>query len=52
MASIYWTCTTITTVGYGDIVGTNTIERIFCSATMIIGVITFTFANGAFASIL
>ena len=52
VTSTYWTCTAIATVGYGDIIGTNTIERIFCSACMIIGVISFTFANGTFASIL
>jgi hypothetical protein len=50
--SLYWTVTTITTVGYGDIVGTNTQERIFCSLIMIIGVISFSFANGALATIL
>ena len=52
VTSVYWTCTTIATVGYGDIIGTNTLERIFCSVCMIIGVISFTFANGSFASIL
>jgi hypothetical protein len=50
--SFYWTITTITTVGYGDISGTNSIEMIFCSFVMVIGVISFTFANGALASIM
>lgn len=50
--SLYWTCTTITTVGYGDIVGNNTQERIFCSIIMIIGVIAFSFVNGSLTSIL
>tara|TARA_B110000285_G_C15111767_1_gene611545 strand:+ start:910 stop:1308 length:399 start_codon:yes stop_codon:yes gene_type:complete len=49
--AFYWTITTITTVGYGDIEGTNDLERIFCSIIMIIGVILFSFANGALASI-
>jgi hypothetical protein len=48
----YWTITTIATVGYGDVVGINTTERIFCSIAMVIGVLSFTFANGSFASIL
>ena len=49
--AMYWTITTITTVGYGDIEGTNDLERIFCSIIMIIGVILFSLANGALASI-
>ena len=49
--AFYWTITTITTVGYGDIEGTNDLERIFCSIIMIIGVILFSLANGALASI-
>ena len=52
VGAIYWTITTIATVGYGDIVAVNTTERIFCSVAMIIGVLAFTFANGSFASIL
>ena len=52
VVAFYWTITTITTVGYGDIVGTNTLERIFCSFVMIIGVISFSFAQGSIASIL
>ena len=50
--SLYWTVTTITTVGYGDISGTNNFERFFCSLMMVIGVVSFSFANGSFASII
>ena len=50
--AFYWTITTITTVGYGDISGTNSIEKIFCSIVMIIGVISFSLANGSLASII
>ena len=39
-------------MGYGDIGGKNNIERIFCSIIMIIGVISFSFANGSLASII
>lgn len=52
VVSMYWAVTTITTVGYGDISGTNNFERVFCSVMMIIGVILFSFASGALASIL
>jgi len=50
--AFYWTITTITTVGYGDISGTNGLERAFCCIVMVIGVISFSFANGSLGSIL
>jgi len=50
--SFYWTVATITTVGYGDISGTNTLEELFCAFIMLVGVILFTFANGSLASII
>jgi len=50
--SFYWTITTITTVGYGDIYGTNNYERLFASFVMVVGVILFSIANGALASII
>jgi hypothetical protein len=52
VVAFYWTITTITTVGYGDIVGTNTLERIFSSFIMLLGVISFSFVQGSIASIL
>jgi len=50
--SFYWTITTITTVGYGDISATTTAERWFCGLTMVIGVISFSFANGSLGLII
>lgn len=50
--TFYWTITTITTVGYGDISATNTLERWFCSIIMVIGVISFSFANGSLGIII
>jgi len=50
--SFYWVVSTITTVGYGDISGSNNLERWFCSFMMLIGVISFSFANGSLASII
>lgn len=50
--AVYWTITTITTVGYGDVSITNYYERIFCSLLMIIGVIAFSLASGSLTSII
>lgn len=42
MVSLYWAVTTMTTVGYGDILPTNNNERIVCMLAMFI-------ASGVFA---
>jgi hypothetical protein len=39
ISALYFSITTITTVGYGDIAGFSTNERIFCILLMIGGVI-------------
>ena len=49
---IYWTITTITTVGYGDISATNTTERIVACIIMVIGVLAFSYSTGALSSII
>ena len=50
--AVYFTVTTITTVGYGDISATDTNERILGIVTMLIGVIAFSFSTGALSSII
>lgn len=52
LISTYWTVTTITTVGYGDISGTNLAEMCVSVIMMLIGVISFSFANASLASII
>lgn len=52
LTSIYFSVTTITTVGYGDITGSNTLERGISVIVMLIGVISFSFATGALSSIM
>lgn len=41
LSSIYFTITTFSTVGYGDISGNNNYEKIFCIFIMMIGVTAF-----------
>lgn len=52
MSSFYFTVATILTVGYGDIHAYNILEKWVCVVLMIIGVISFSFATGALASII
>lgn len=50
--AFYWAVQTVTTVGYGDIGSYNMLERWITCLTMIIGVISFSFASGTLASIM
>ena len=52
ITAFYYTVTTITTVGYGDIRGTNIIERIICCLLMVLGVVFFSIASGTFTNII
>ncbi|KAJ3117841.1 Kinesin-like protein kif27 [Physocladia obscura] len=46
--SLYWTVTTMTTTGYGDITAKNDGERVFALFTMIIGVLFYAYVSGLF----
>ena len=52
VTSFYFVVTTLVTVGYGDITAYNTAERIMCIFLMMLGVVSFSFATGAVASII
>lgn len=52
VASIYFTVTTIMTVGYGDISAYNSTERGFCILLMLIGVMSFSYTTGALSSLI
>ena len=52
LTSFYFTITTITTVGYGDISGSTNVEKIFCILMMLTGVISFSVLSGSLANIL
>jgi hypothetical protein len=50
--SMYFTVTTVATVGYGDITPVNSYEKCYVIGLMIVGVLLFTFVSGALSSIL
>lgn len=52
LTSIYWTVTTITTVGYGDVSISTNLERVFCIALMVLGVVAFGLLSGSLTNIL
>ena len=49
--SFYWSLSTITTVGYGDISAGTTLERIYSLVMMSIGVVSFSFAISSISDI-
>lgn len=52
LCAFYWTVTTITTVGYGDISAYNVSEMAFCSIAMVIGVFLYSFTIGSLSTLL
>ena len=50
IASLYWSFSTITTVGYGDIVPSNKWERIVAIMSMVVGVTAFGYFMGSMTS--
>ena len=50
--SLYFIVTTTSTVGYGDLSASTTVERMFCIVIMLAGVTSFTFISGTLSSIL
>jgi hypothetical protein len=50
--ALYFTVTTVATVGYGDVTPVNSVERIYCVMLMLTGVLLVTYVSGALASIL
>jgi hypothetical protein len=49
---MYFTVTTVLTVGYGDITAYSVGEKIFCIFLMVIGVISFSFSTGTLSSLI
>lgn len=49
--AIYWSFTTLTTVGYGDIVPCNEMEMLFATAAMVVGSALFAYIVGNISSV-
>jgi hypothetical protein len=52
MTAMYFSVTTVLTVGYGDITANNAMEKLFCIVLMVIGVLLFSFATGSLTSMI
>lgn len=52
LTSFYFTITTLTTVGYGDISGSSPVEKVFCVCLMLAGTCIYAAASGATAAAL
>ena len=52
ITAMYYVVTTMSTVGYGDISGGTTLERIFCIALMLTGVVSFNLISGSLAAMI
>lgn len=50
--AIYWSFTTITTCGFGDIVPVNIVEYVFCLLWVFLGVFFYSFSIGTLSTIL
>jgi hypothetical protein len=51
VAALYFTFTTIITVGYGDIAGVSNIERFFCMTLMLLGCFLYSVLTGLISTI-
>ena len=52
LTALYWAITTVSTVGYGDIVAWTDYERLFAFMSTLVGVMAFATLSGTFSSII
>lgn len=50
--SLYFIITTLSTVGYGDISGSNEHEKVICILTMLIGVAAFAYVTSSMTNLI
>ena len=48
----YYSITTLSTIGYGDMSPVNSLERVICMILLVVGVTVFSFIMGQFIEIL
>ena len=52
MISLYFSFTSLSTVGFGDFHPKSNLERLFCSAMLVFGVMIFSYIMGNFISMI
>ena len=52
LASMFWSLTTLTTIGYGDIVVTNNLERAFGLLAIAVGASMYAYVIGAMSAVI
>ena len=51
VVSVYWSIMTLTSIGYGDVLPVNTIERVICCFGMVLSGFAWTYVLGTVAGI-
>ena len=52
ISACYWAITTLATVGYGDILPANSLDRMYCSLVMLLGVVFYSYTIGTVTGLL
>lgn len=52
ITAVYWSVTTLVTVGYGDIYATNSTERFYCFIIMVTGILTYSYTISSISNII
>ena len=52
ITALYWTIATFTSVGYGDIIGVNTMENLYQMLVELVGMCFFGYMMGTFQALI